>query len=149
MIRYKLKFLKECRSITFARLFTSYVCPISDYGAGVWGTKLFGVFEQIQRRAIRYLWGLHRVTPVDMLQGDMDWISCYTRHNLRVLRLWNRLVMLEANRLTCKIFLWDQAFAHLRNTWSGNVSAILRSIGMETCFTDLEPCDIFFFFFFY
>ena len=64
------------------------------------------------------------------------------RHKLCILRLWNRLVMLEANRLTCKIFLWDQAFAHLRNTWSGNVSAILRSIGMETCFTDLEPCDI-------
>ena len=112
LIRYKLKFLKECRSITFARLFTLYVCPIPDYGAGVWGTKSFGVFEQM-RRAIRYFWGLHRFAPVDMLQGDMGWISCYTRHKLCVLRLWNRLVMLEANRLTCKIFLWDQAFAGL------------------------------------
>ena len=55
LIRYKLKFLKECRSITFARLFTLYVCPIPDYGAGVWGTKSFGVFEQM-RRAIRYFW---------------------------------------------------------------------------------------------
>ena len=34
LIRYKLKFLKECRSTIFARLFKSYVCPIFDYGAG-------------------------------------------------------------------------------------------------------------------
>ena len=46
LIRYKLKFLKECRSTTFARLFISYVCPISDYGAGVWGTTSFGYLSK-------------------------------------------------------------------------------------------------------
>ena len=35
-LRYKLRFLKECRCATFTKLYSSCVCPIMDYASGVW-----------------------------------------------------------------------------------------------------------------
>ena len=81
-IRYRLKFLKECRTATFTKLFSSCVCPILDYASGVWGTKQFDVLERVQERAMRYFLGVPRFTPKSMLNGDMGWSSCYARHNL-------------------------------------------------------------------
>ena len=54
LIRYNLKFLKEYRCTTFTKLYTSYVCPIMDYSAGVWATKSYSSIEQVQFKALRY-----------------------------------------------------------------------------------------------
>ena len=109
-VRYRLKFLKECRCSTFTTLYSSCICPIMDYAAGVWGTKKFDCLENVQFRAIRYFLGVHRFAPHSMLLGDIGWVPCFVRHKLAMLRLWNRLVTLPATRLTFKIFLYDFEF---------------------------------------
>ena len=106
-LRYRLKCLKECRTATFTKLFSSCVCPILDYASGVWGTKQFDVLERVQERAMRYFLGVPRFTPIPMLNGDMGWSSCYIRHKLSVVRLWNPLVSLSFARVTNKILKWD------------------------------------------
>ena len=70
-IRYRLKFLKEWRSSTFTTLYSSCVCPISDY--------VSGVLEWIQGWAIRYFLGVHRFAPIHMLCGDIGWVPCNIR----------------------------------------------------------------------
>ena len=95
LIRFKLRFLKECRSATFTKMFESYVSPITDYGAGVWGTKSFECIEQVQRRAARYFLGVHRFAATDMVLGDIGWVTCLTRHKFNILSLYNRLVLMN------------------------------------------------------
>ena len=81
-LRYKLRFLKECRCATFTRLYSSCVCPIMDYASGVWGVKSFDCLEQVQYRALRYFLGVHKFTPIYVLTGDSGWLSCFSRHKL-------------------------------------------------------------------
>ena len=141
-LRYRLKFLKECRLSTFTTLYTSCICPILDYGAAVWGTKVFENIEQIQYRAIRYFFGVHRLAPINMLQGDMGWISCLDRHKLCTLRLWNRLLSLPPDRISSHIFLWDLNFSSKPGSWSYHIKCIFEELNSIECYNDIQPCDV-------
>ena len=97
-IRHKFYHLKECRSATFTKLYSSCICPILDYCAAIWGDKEFIKIEQVQLRALRYFLGVHRFAPTPMLLGDAGWMTCHSRHILAALRLWNRLMTLPSTR---------------------------------------------------
>ena len=141
-IRYRLKFLKECRTATFTKLFSSCVCPILDYASGVWGTKQFDVLERVQERAMRYFLGVPRFTPIPMLNGDMGWSSCYTRHKLSVLRLWNRLVSLSSARVTNKILKWDLSYSSRPGSRTYFVKKLFTDMDMPFIFERQIPCDL-------
>jgi len=141
-IRYKLKFLKECRCGTFTKLFTSCVCPILEYGAGVWGMKYFECIEQVQRKAMRYFLGVHRFAPIDFIVGDFGWETCFSRQKLAVLRLWNRLLSLPTNRVTSKIFKWDLNYSSKMGSWSNSVKNILGEANLSSLFDTRDPCDL-------
>ena len=141
-IRHKLYYLKECRSATFTKLYSSCICPILDYWAAIWGDKEFIKIEQVQLRALRYFLGVHRFAPTPMLLGDAGWMTCHSRHELAALRLWNRLVTLPSTRLTSAVFLWDLSFGNKSNTWCNNVGNIFQEIGLPDLYASLEPCDI-------
>ena len=53
-LRYKLKSLRACRYNTFTKLFTTCICPIIDYSAGIWGFKNYTEPGMVQRHAIRF-----------------------------------------------------------------------------------------------
>ena len=141
LIRYKLKFLKECRCTMFTKLYTSYVCPIMDYSAGVWATKSYSSIEQVQFKALRYFLGVHRFAPTDVLLGDAGWTSCFTRHKLASLRLWNRLISMPPTRLTKKIFIWDLTYCQERGTWSNHILEIFRELNAVECFNEILTHD--------
>ena len=143
VIRHKLTYLKECRCATFTKLFSSHVCAIMDYCAGVWGCKQFNQVEQVQLKALRYFLGVHRYAPVDMLLGDAGWISCYARHKIATVRLWNRLVSLPPQRLTSQVFYWDMASCNRKGTWSYTVSYIFEELNLSDYFNSLSPCDVY------
>jgi hypothetical protein len=141
-IRYRLKYLKECRYSSFTKLFTSCVIPIMEYGASVWGTKLFENIERVQHKAIRYFLGVPRFALIHMLLGDMGWVSCFTRHKLCIIRLWNRLTSLLPYRLTSKVFLWDLGYSANSGSWSYCAKTVLDELNMLECFNNIEPCDL-------
>ena len=141
-LRYKLRFLKECRCATFTKLYSSCVCPIMDYASGVWGVKSFDCLEQVQYRALRYFLGVHKFTPIDVLTGDSGWLSCFSRHKLALLRLWNRLVTLPDTRLTNKIFLWDLSFKDKAGSWSNALNKLLSETEIEYNFENLLPYNL-------
>ena len=142
LLRFKLKSLKECRSSTFSKLFSSHICAILDYCAGAWGSKEFPCIEQVQLKALRYYLGVHRFAASDMLRGDAGWIKCFTRHKIAMIRLWNRLVNLPFNRITYKIFIWDLAHQGKSGSWSNCVKCIFRDIKANHYFENLIPCDL-------
>ena len=142
LLRYKLKYLKECGCSTYTKLFSSFVCPIIDYCAGVWGNKKYDIIERVQLNALRYFLGVHKFVPIDMLYGDSGWISCSGRHRLAMLRLWNRLISIPSDRLTSKVFLWDLSFSIYNGTWSNSLRAIFSELNLPHYFGDILPVDL-------
>ncbi len=63
---------------------------------------------------------------------------------LNILKYWNRLINLDDNRLTKKIFNWDYSLASNFNyiNWSSGVRAILSSIDKECVFLTKSACDL-------
>ena len=128
---------------TYTKLFESCVCPVMDYGAGVWGFEEYAAAKAVQHRAMRVFLGVHRYAPILAMEGDIGWLSPKHRRWVSMLRLWNRLVAMDPSRLTYKVFTHDfyMAQSDIKN-WCYNIWKILASIGLEDCFYNREPCDI-------
>ena len=142
-IRAKLKNLKEVGYNSFNTLFNAGVLTISEYSAGVWGTKIYPKSEQVQYKAARYFLGVHRFAPIEALLGDMGWATTRTRHKLHILKLWNRLCTLPSDRITSHVFHWDHEFyCNKKGSWSNTVKLILDEILHEEIFTQFSLCDI-------
>ena len=110
---------------TYTKLYMSGVTPIMDYCSGVWGYNALDKLDTIQHRAIRLYLGVHKFAPNKAINADMGWISSRTRRHVNMLRLWNRLLDMEPQRLTRKIFEWDKDF---KRGWCKNVCEILSTI---------------------
>ena len=128
-IRSKMKSLKSCRYNTFNTLFNSGVLSISDYSAGIWGTKKFVKTEQVSYKVARYFMGVHRYAPVEALLGDMGWLSANSRHKILLLKQWNRLTKIPETRITRRVFDWDRLYSNKRGTWSSATKHIFNEIG--------------------
>lgn len=136
----KFKQLKDVGFKTFQNLFFVGVKPILEYGAGVWG---FGKYQQcdiIQNRAMRYFLGVHRLTPVVAMQGDMGWLPMRFNRLLCMLRLWNRFLSLDDNRLTKFIFNYDW---NLQNkNWSAELHDIFTMCDFSYIFRNKLKCNL-------
>ena len=99
----KLHGLKDFGFKTFEKLYYSCVVPVTDYGSAVWGYKNYAQLDYIQNRAIRYFLGVHRFTPILALVGDSGWLPSQYRRWLTILRLWNRLILMDDSRLTKRL----------------------------------------------
>lgn len=137
----KIHSLKMVGFETFEKLYLNCVAPILDYCSGVWGTTNYYCTEMVQSRALRYFLGVHRFTPLIAIQGECGWMPCYFRQQINVLRLWNRLMILENDRLTKKIFLWDREQNNKTN-WTSKTKLLLDSLNMPDIYTNLSICSL-------
>ena len=72
---------------TYRKLYYSCVIiPVLDYCSGVRGLKKFDKINMIRNRAIRYFLGVHRLTPILAITGDMGWVSSTHRRWVNMLR---------------------------------------------------------------
>ena len=121
---------------TYTKVYDATVIPISDYAAGIWGTKTHRKFQTLQNRAMRTFLGVGKVTPVAFLYGEMAWLPPWIRHKTDVVRLWIRLLFMNDNRLTKKVFEWDYELAmNGIPAWNSGVKDILSSVGQIETFT--------------
>ena len=81
-------------------MFNSCVVPVIDYCSGIWGFKQFNKIDTLQNIAIRYFLGVHRFTPILAINGEMGWTLSIHRRWVNMIRLWNRLISMDDNRLT-------------------------------------------------
>ena len=51
------------------------VMPILQYGAEIWGFGKYSPPDKIHHRAMRFLLGVHRFTPVPASYGDTGWLK--------------------------------------------------------------------------
>jgi hypothetical protein len=139
-ITVKLRDLKEFGLNTFQKLFESCVVPIMDYCSGVWGYRKYQAMDNVQHRAIRYYLGVHRFAPILAITGDISWIPTNYRRWLHMLRMWNRLVLLDDNRITKQVFNMD--YIRCQNNWCSEVKDIMTKLGLNDQFTSRQPINL-------
>ena len=126
--------LKDFGFRSYEKLFDSCVTTILDYCASVWGYKKTQKIDNVQNRAMRYFLGVHRFTPVLAMVGDTGWIPSVYRRWQCMLRLWNRLLLMDDNRVTKQVFNMD--YQKCANNWSTEIKTILSYIGCSDHFNN-------------
>lgn len=124
--------LKEFGFKSYEKLYDSCVTSILDYCASVWGYKNNQKIDNVQNRAMRYFLGVHRFTPVLAMVGDTGWIPSVYRRWQCMLRLWNRLLLMDDDRITKQVFNMD--YRKCTHNWSWEVRTIMNNIGYSDQF---------------
>lgn len=119
---------------TYTKLYDTCVTSIMDYCSGVWGFKPYSRAETIHMTAIKFFLGVNKMTSNVATQGDMGWISPVVRRHLNIIRLWYRLIKMDDDRLTKKVFNWEYSLN--KNNWCKDVKSIFTKIGLEQLYID-------------
>ncbi len=82
--------------------------------------------DTVQNRALRLFLGVHKFAPNLLINADMGWIPSKIRRHTEILRMWNRLVKMEDNRLTKKVFFWDKTFSQF--SWCSDIHNIFNEL---------------------
>ncbi len=72
--------------------------------------------------------------------ADMGWIPSKIRRHTEILRMWNRLVKMEDNRLAKKVFFWDKMFS--RFSWCSDIHKTFNELQIEQVFYSENPVNI-------
>ena len=132
--------LKNMGVRTYETLCSSFVTPILNYGAGIWGFHELSDPHVLQNRMIRYYLGVHKFAPVPAMQLEMDWLDVRYQRWIEMVRLRNRFVNMEEHRLPLMIHNWDVSLD--RNTWANQVTHILQYANMYEGTTHLSHIDL-------
>ena len=138
----KIHSLKQCGFKTYQKLYDTCVLPILDYSSAVWGYKHFQSSDNVQNRAIRYFLGVHRFTPVIALTGETGWLPSMYRRWIIMLKYWNRLVLLDEDRLTKSAFETDYQHSAYTDNWCSDIKRIMMNLQLTSHFDHQTPVDI-------
>ena len=126
----KYKILKNVRFHSFTRMYNAGVIPILQYGAEIWGFGKYSPPDKIHHRAMRFLLGVHRFTPVPALYGDTGWLKPRESRYLCLFNYWNKLVNMREDRLTKCIFNWDYLQCNVNN-WSSDMKNLCEQLELD------------------
>ena len=105
-----------------------------DYCSSVWGVKRHQSLDNVQHRAMRYFLGVHRFTPILTMVGDTGWLPSIYRRWRSMIRLWNRLILMNDERLTKKVFNADLELHNSSKNWSFEIKQVMNDIGLSDQF---------------
>ena len=115
---------------TFTFLYYAYIVPVLDYYSSVWGFKSRKSSESVQNRAIRFYSGLGKSNTICGYQYDMKWLLPHNRWKVNKLRLWNKFVLMDRERLMYKVFM-NEYMAKESSNWVNDVKNILCQTGLK------------------
>ncbi len=140
----KYRSMKEMGYSTYTKLYDSLVTPIMDYSSAVWGHKNFESLDQVQYRAMRFFTGVHRLCLISGFVGDMGWVTNRARWKLHALRLWNRLIKVNDNRLVKKVLKWDVECHREDNksNFAARVKQILCDLKLKASYNRMSVIDM-------
>ena len=121
-IVYMFKQLKNMGVRTYETLYGSYVVPIMNYTAAIWGFSDFSEPQVLQNRIIRYFLGVHKFAPTPAIHIKMDWLCARYQRWVEMIRFRNRIASMKDDRLPKIIFNWDKSLD--TNAWSKSTDMI-------------------------
>ena len=138
----KFHHLKGLGFKTFTTLYYSGVTPILDYCSSIWGSQKLEHIDTIQNRAIRFYLGVHKYAPNLAINGDVGWISSRARRKVEMLRYWNRIMKMDADCLTKKVFEWDYANKRHSGSWNSDICKLFTGIQKTQIYDHKEMIDL-------
>ena len=136
----KMHGFKDIGYNTYTKMFNSCVVPVIDYCSGIWGFKQFNKIDTLQNRAIRYFLGVHRFTPILAINGEMGWTLSIHRRWVNMIRLWNRLISMDDNRLTKCVFNSD--YTATGKIWCSDLKNLLHQVNMQQSFENKQIVNL-------
>jgi hypothetical protein len=137
----KYKSYRDMGYKTYTNLFNAGVIPILNYCSPVWYDLQVTKLEQIQTRAIRVYLGVHKFAPIAGLFGDMGWLPLVYQRKIDLIKYWNRLINMDDDRLTKKIFIFDWN-SKTNKTWCHSVEKVFNQLNMNHEFENMINCEI-------
>ena len=139
-INSKLRNIKDCNYKSYSDLFNSGVSPVLEYGSSIWGFKQIRKCQNIQNKAMRHYLGVNKFSPNLMLEGDMGWIPMHIQIKINMLKLWNRICLLDPSRIPNMILKWE--LQNGINNWAFEINEILNSVNIFNDINHLTTINI-------
>ena len=80
---------------TYTTLCDSYILPVANYVAGVWGFRDYPAPQVLQNKMQRFFLGVHTYAPLPAVHSEMDWLEMRKLRWLDMIRLFNRIVSMS------------------------------------------------------
>ena len=141
-LRNKIYNVKDMKLGTFTKLFTTGITPILDYCSGVWGFNSYKSIEDVQRKASRYFLGVHKLCPIAALEGDIGWVTCSVRRRINMIKLYNRLSIMDDTRLPKRLLLYNIDMMNITRNWCSEMSDLLHDLESQSDVRNVQPLDV-------
>ena len=118
----KFQQIRNMGANTYFKLFNSCVMPVMEYGAEIWGYKVYPKCDQVLYSAIRYFMGVHKFTPIIGLLGDTGLKPTVYSRWIHMIRFWNHLLEIPNSRIVKRIFNHD--YKMKKKNWCSQIENI-------------------------
>ena len=115
----------------YTKLYKTLVESILYYGAGIWGHANWREVQAIKNKACRLFLGSSKNSSNIASQGDMGYMSTYSRQTLEVFRLLFRIESADDNRITSKI---HRVSLNLGRSWERKCQEAARILDITHIF---------------
>ena len=124
----------------YSLLYDVCVTSVSDYSAEIFGYTQYQPTLKLHLRAIRAFLGLPKNVTSCAALSEVDWLLPKFRGQIRMVRLYHRILKMEDCRLTKKVFLWDRKLndTNVIYSWSSEIKSIFYSSGLNFSFNCSE-----------
>ena len=123
--------LKGMSFDVYEHIYNTCVIPVLDYSSEVWGARHYPKTETVHNRAIKLYMGVGKTCPTPTIIGDSGWYPSHIRRKQKMIKLWNKLVQTNDNRLLKKVFLYDWKMANSdTDSWCKDMKLILQENNM-------------------
>ena len=125
-------------------MYDSCVASILDYSSEVFGFENYPSKQNVQLRAIRAFLGVPKNSCNAALLSEFDWLKPQFKGQLRIFRFFDRLLRMNDNRLTKKVFMWDKRLNDLGivSTWSSDLKDMLESCNLTYLYESVTPFPV-------
>ena len=126
----------------YKKLFESCACSVSDYAGEVWGYKQYECTRKILLRAARAYLGASKISPNVGVLSEINWLEPRSRTQVQMIRQYHRILKMDADRLTKKVYFWDRSLNSNHNvqTWNSEVRDILERSNLEFLYNSDSFC---------
>ncbi len=109
---------------SFMTLYNTYILPIANYAAAVWGFRDYPAPRVLQNKISHFYLGVHWYAPVPATSIEMDILNIQFTLWLEMVRYHNRLVNQKEHHLPRIIYEWERELKV--KSWSYDLSQIVK-----------------------
>ncbi len=129
---------------SYCTLYHSYVLPVANYAAAVWGFKDYPAPRVLQNRISRMYLGVHRFAPVAATGIEMGLPLIKGVRWSEMLQYVNRVKEMSDDRLPKIIFNYDVYMK--KKSWVHDVAEVARQLHLpsplENCLYDMDTVEV-------